>query len=442
MKKESLLWKTWIRTAAKSPSKAALIDARTGHTLNCEDLTQRAAEMAEKLSTVRGCPIAFCLPNAPRWLIKFLAIQKAGGAAIPLDASLGVDTRQAIARLLGAEVLWQDDCLIPLIAGKRAPAGAACIKATSGSTGEMKPVDCTADQLLADAKNIIATMGISASDRNLAVIPFGHSYGLGNIVIPLILQGTAAVCAPEFVPRQILEWVEQYNVTVVPAVPAIYKLLAELEKPPKLKSWKLAISAGATLPPETAQKFLKRFGIKIHNFYGSSETGGIAYDKTGEASLSGRAIGKPLSGVKVSIDERGHVRVRSKAAVSARGVALPDLGEITPRGELQLKGRTGGVANIGGRKVHSGEIEGLLRAMKGVSDAWVTVMRDPRGRDFLAAAVETRRTISTIEKDLSRQLAAWKLPKRYFVQSMLPRTGRGKLDTVQLQKTFEPPSKS
>src|SRR6185295_13576686 len=132
MKKESLLWKTWIRTAAKSPSKAALIDARTGHTLNCEDLTQRAAEMSEKLSTVRGCSIAFCLPNAPRWLIKFLAIQKAGGAAIPLDASLGVDTRQAIARLLGAEVLWQDDCLIPLIAGKRAPPTAACIKSTSG----------------------------------------------------------------------------------------------------------------------------------------------------------------------------------------------------------------------------------------------------------------------------------------------------------------------
>ena len=50
------------------------------------------------------------------------------------------------------------------------------------------------------------------------------------------------------------------------------------------------ISAGAVLPPAVAQAFFERFGVKIHNFYGSSETGGICYDRTGSASLSGRSV--------------------------------------------------------------------------------------------------------------------------------------------------------
>ena len=59
------------------------------------------------------------------------------------------------------------------------------------------------------------------------------------------------------------------------------------------------ISAGAPLSAEVAQQFYRRYGIKIHNFYGSSETGGICYDRTGNATLSGRSVGKPLSGVMV-----------------------------------------------------------------------------------------------------------------------------------------------
>jgi acyl-coenzyme A synthetase/AMP-(fatty) acid ligase len=398
----TLLWKTWLNTAAGSPQQPVLIDAENGHTLKACDLTERAEAMAKQFTLEAGKTAAFGMANSVRWLITFLAIQRNGGAVMPLDSSLGIEAQRTTAKKLEADVLWQNGMMLPLNIHDRKAKKFCVVKVTSGTTGELNPVHCAAEHLLEDGKNIIATMGIRRTDRNLAIIPLGHSYGLGNLVMPLILQGTAIVCAGEFTPRQVLSWIEQHRVTVLPTVPAVFRLLCDLEEPAGLKPLRLAISAGAPLPPDVAQKFHRRFGIKIHNFYGSSETGGIAYDRSGAASLTGRSIGEPLSGVKVSLDSKGRVIVRSKAAVNPRGTLLADLGGWNGRGELKLLGRAGAVANIAGKKVHPAEVEDSLRAIKGISDVWVTVLRDPRGRDYLAAAVETRRKLSQIEAELSK----------------------------------------
>ena len=47
-------------------------------------------------------------------------------------------------------------------------------------------------QMLADGRQICATMGIRPGDLNLGLIPFGHSYGLGNLVVPLLTQSSWA----------------------------------------------------------------------------------------------------------------------------------------------------------------------------------------------------------------------------------------------------------
>ena len=274
-------------------------------------------------------------------------------------------------------------------------------------------------------------MGIRAGDLNLAVIPLGHSYGLGNLVLPLILQGTAMVCAGEYVPRQLIEWIERYRVTVFPAVPALLRVLAAL--PPgrgNCPSLRTVISAGAVLTPAVAQAFFARYGIKIHNFYGSSETGGICYDRTGSASLAGRSVGKPLAGVSVAV-KAGRVTVESPA-VAARGGRwrLGDLGEWNGRGELVLLGRAGQGANIGGKKVHPLEVERVLRALPGVTDVAVWLWRS-QGRDLLAAGVETAHSRAELERALAARLPSWKLPKAWFIARELPRNARGKLDLAR-----------
>ena len=263
-------------------------------------------------------------------------------------------------------------------------------------------------------------MGLRPADRNLAIIPLGHSYGLGNLVMPLLLQGIAVVCAQAFVPRQILRLIEEHEVTVLPTVPAILRALAQLEGATKPPSLRLVISAGAPLSTEVAQQFHRRFDIKIHNFYGSSETGGICYDRIGNATLSGRSVGKPLAGVKVRLRRDGRIAVNSPAGKAT----LPDLGEWNRYRELRLFGRVGEVANLGGKKVAPAEIERALRELRGISDAWITVLRDKRGNDYLAAAVETTRARADIEQELLKTLPTWKLPKTWLLAPALPRTDR------------------
>lgn len=404
------LWASWQTTTARHAGKTVVIDADTGRAWTCAQLTAEAARLAPAL---RGPIVPICQPNSTLWLAAFLAIQKIRAAALPLDPPWPPDAQRDTVRRLVAPPTSR----------------VCCIKLTSGTTGDLKPVLCSAANLRADGEHIIRTMRIRPADRNLAILPLGHSYGLGNLVMPLLLQGTAVVCAQTFVPRQILQWIDQYEVTVLPTVPAILRALAQLGAAVRPPSLRLVISAGAPLSADVAQQFHQRYGIKIHNFYGSSETGGICYDRTGHATLSGRSVGKPLDGVAVRIGRDRRVSVSSRAGKAT----LPDLGEWNRYGELRLLGRVGEVANVGGRKVSPAEVERALRDLRGVSDAWVMVARDKRGNDCLAAAVETSRARAEIEKKLLETLPAWKLPKIWLIDPALPRSDRGKLHTAALR---------
>lgn len=404
------LWALWKTTAARHARKTVVIDADTGRAWTCAQLTAEAERLAPAL---RGPAVPICQPNSVHWFATFLAIQKIGATALPLDPTLPPQAQRETVRCVRT----------------RPHRGVCCVKLTSGTTGDLKIVHCSAAHLRADGEHIIRTMGIRPTDRNLAIIPLGHSYGLGNLVMPLLLQGTAVVCAPTFVPRQVLRLIEQHKITVLPTVPAILRALAQLVGARRPLSLRLVISAGAPLSADVAQQFRRRFGIKIHNFYGSSETGGICYDRTGHATLSGRSVGKPIHGVTVRVRRDGRVSVSSRAGIAT----LPDLGEWNRYGELRLLGRVGAVANLGGKKVAPAEVERALCELPGVTDAWVTILKDQRGNDCLAAAVETGRTRSEIEHELFQSLPAWKLPKLWLLSPSLPRTDRGKLHTAELR---------
>jgi acyl-CoA synthetase (AMP-forming)/AMP-acid ligase II len=418
------LWRLWQATATRAGDKTVVIDAGTGRAWTCAEIMIEADRRAAALRDG-----FFCLPNGAAWLIEFLACQRAGLAAVPLDPTLPADAQARIrsrlnrgrTRSVGSGAVRRPG---------RTAARPACFKLTSGTTGDLKPIACSSAQLEADGRQICRTMGIRAHDVNLAIIPLGHSYGLGNLVMPLLLQGTGMVCAQTFVPRQIVQLIEKYRISVFPAVPAILRALAQLERATKPPGLRLVISAGAPLPADVARQFHSRFGVRIHNFYGSSETGGICYDRTGNAALSGRGVGKPVGGVSVRVRRDGRVAVKSRAG----SATLPDLGEWNRYGELRLIGRVGEMANIGGRKVSPAEVEACLRQVAGVADAWVTVLRDARGDDYLAAAVETRLDRAALEGRLLAVLPLWKLPRRYFISETLPRTNRGKLHTAELRE--------
>jgi long-chain acyl-CoA synthetase len=439
------LLEAWNRTLRQGRNAPALIDAGTGRIWTRRDLDQLAAAWAgEHGAFLADRLVLFAEPNGADWLRIFLGLLKAGAVVAAMEPGEPAEAQQAQALAAGAAFRWNAGVLEPTGVARLPPRdGRRYLKLTSGSTGRPRALAFTDEQLLADARQVCLTMGIRGSDLNFAHIPFGHSYGLGNLVLPLLARGTAIVCGTTVLPQAVAAEVEKWRPTVLPSVPALLRALAGADiAAERLRSLRTVISAGAPLAPETAWAFQARFGLKIHNFYGSSETGGIAYDRTGEATLSGRGAGRPLHGVRLRFGRGGRFTVES-AAVHTIGNSAPrgpggagrhrpaDLARLAANGELVLLGRTGRMLKVAGRRLDPAEVEKALRRLPGIRDALVTL--HPGRPDALAAVVAGQLAGLDARAALRPILAPWKIPRKIVVLPEFPLTARGKPDLRQLR---------
>jgi len=433
-----LLLQAWKKTLAAAPRAPALIEAASGRIWTRRELDRASdAWLARHPFDFNGRIVLFSEPNGPQWLVLLLALIKARAVVAPLDPGEPPARQLAIARSLRASYRWTGHVLETFPRGRAFSDRRRIVKLTSGSTGTPRALAFTDAQMLADGRHVCAGMRVSSSDFNYALIPFGHSYGWGNLVIPLLAQGTAIICGSTALPHVIATEISRFRPTVFPAVPALLRALVEADiSPASLASLRTVISAGAPLDPAIARAFHTRFKRLIHNFYGSSETGGIAYDRTGTASLEGRGVGTPLPGVTVSLARGRRVRVHSLAVYTlgnrhpATHVAA-DFGEINERGELVLRGRTGRTIKVAGRRLNLSEIEHALRSLPGVRDAYA--LPHPERQESVAAVVACDTQPPAWRDALRSRLASWKVPRSLIALPSFPLTPRGKTDTRQLR---------
>jgi long-chain acyl-CoA synthetase len=201
-----------------------------------------------------------------------------------------------------------------------------------------------------------------------------------------------------------------------------------------LPGLRLAISAGAPLQPELAHLFATRFGRRLHSFYGSSETGGISYDRTGTGAFTGK-VGRALRDVKLTALPGQRLQVRGAAVLTqgnrrAGTWIMPDRAQIDAARHVTLLGRRGTTVKIAGRRVNLAEVSDRLRQLPGVSDAWVGY--GPGTQPVLGAVVVTGRTATELRAALLADTAPWKIPKKLITIAALPLTVRGKPDTPAL----------
>ena len=436
------LLQAWEKTLRRRGGDRAVVQATDGQAVTFRELDARAAAWlaahASTPVTLSGRAVVFSKANGIGWLEVFLGLLKAGAVVIPLDAAEPPVAQRRLAASLRAGFWWDGAKLEALPGAKRYRDPAVClIKLTSGTTGQPRPLVFTADQLLADGRQVTATMGIGPRDLNYALIPLGHSYGLGSLTVPLLASGVPLVCGSAPLPHAIAEDYARWRPTVFPGVPVMWRALVASDL--ALPGLRLAISAGAPLPSEVARDFAARFGQKLHSFYGSSETGSIAYDPTGRATLAG-GVGRALRGVKLTALSGARLRVSSAAVlthgnrrrVGLRGAwIMPDRVAVEARGSVTLLGRRGTTVKIAGRRVNLTEVSDRLRRLPGVREVWVGVSagNDP----VLGAVVATGRTAVELRADLLADTAAWKIPKKLLVVAALPLTARGKTDARALQ---------
>jgi acyl-coenzyme A synthetase/AMP-(fatty) acid ligase len=326
------------------------------------------------------------------------------------------------------------------------------LKLTSGTTAAPRAIRFRSEQLLADCNQICETMGITSRDLNFGVIPFSHSYGFSNLVTPLLARGVPMVLSRDRMPRAVLDDLARTNATVFPGMPVFYQAFSEMEEVPALPKLRLCISAGAPLPVEVAKKFREKFRQPIHSFYGSSECGGICYDR--DASLPDQGfVGQPMRGVGLELLEPDapatRVRVQSAAVGDGyfpepdddrlgRGKFVPDDLLSIGAGGFRIVGRISDVINVAGKKVNPAEVETELLRFAGVRAAIVfgreSILRNEEVAACVVAADGVRE--SDLLEHCRAHLSGWQVPKRIFLVAEIPVNERGKVNRRELARKF------
>ena len=328
------------------------------------------------------------------------------------------------------------------------PAPCVHLKTTSATTGVPRVVVFTAEQLAADAANIVATMGLRPDWPNLGAISLAHSYGFSNLVLPLLLHGIPLIIVPSPLPEAIRRAAEGEPALTLPAVPALWRAWHEAEAIPR--NIHLAISAGAPLPANLEQAVFQASGLKIHNFYGSSECGGIAFDAGNAPRTDDACVGAPMQNVELTVNEEGCLEVRSRAvgetywpeatpALAAGCFQTSDLAEVK-HGLVHLRGRLSDQINVAGRKVSPAHIEAALRLHQSVGECLVFGVPSSdadRSENIVACVVANEPVTSeNLKQSLLARLPAWQVPREWWFVAALSPGRRGKISRVEWRKRF------
>jgi acyl-CoA synthetase (AMP-forming)/AMP-acid ligase II len=328
------------------------------------------------------------------------------------------------------------------------PPGCVHLKTTSATTGPARAIAFTGEQLAADADNIVATMGLRRDWPNLGVISLAHSYGFSNLVTPLLLHGIPLIVCDSALPEGVRRAAKLAADITLAAVPALWRVWHEANAVPP--NTRLAISAGAPLPLALEQTVFDATGVKLHNFYGASECGGIAYDVSTIPRSDATCVGAPLRNVELSVNPEGCLEVRSRAVgqtyLPEPGANLgsgcyrtSDLAELKD-GLIHLRGRVTDLINVAGRKVAPESIERELLAHPGVRDCLVfgVPSREAERTEVIVACVAAKTAVSAdaLRHFLLSKLPAWQVPREWMFVETLAANERGKLSRAEWRRRY------
>ncbi|MEP7078517.1 MAG: class I adenylate-forming enzyme family protein [Chthoniobacterales bacterium] len=452
------LVRAWEDTFAASPDGTAIRDShgdllRTVAQIEAESIDLAANVLA---GFAAGQVVGIQIGNHASWPALLLACLRRKVVAVPLESSINDSERERalhtchavgfVAKEAEALRAHKFSGAAPIDWGERPP---VLLKVTSGTTAAPRAIRFGSDQLLADCSQICETMGIATSDLNFAAIPFSHSYGFSNLITPLLTRGIPLILSRDRLPRALLEGLAKTNATVFPGMPVFYQSFCQMDQVPVLPALRLCISAGAPLPLAVAQQFRTKFGLAIHSFYGSSECGGICYDREARLEIPG-FVGPPMRGLSLErLEPEGRVSVRSEAVGDGyfpapdeerlgAGRFVPDDFLVAVKEGFQITGRVSDLINVAGKKVNPAEIEAVLLAHPAVREVIVFGRASTLRNEEVAACVVVDAPVT--EADLLRicrqELSGWQVPKTIFFTDSIPVNERGKVSRRELALHF------
>lgn len=402
----------------------------------------------------------------------FVHQPKCAAWAAPLCAKLGVTHCFALPEENEAKVerhsgSWHENALesAPMLEIEhRSADDLAAILYTSGTTGRSKGAMLTQKNLSSNALTLHQHWGFQPGDVLLHALPLFHVHGLFVACHTALLNGSKMIFHAKFDANAVVSALPR--ATVFMGVPTMYvRLLATPAFTREVASnLRLFVSGSAPLLAETFKEFEGRTEQRILERYGMTETGMITSNPL-EGERVGGTVGKPLPGVAVRVvtdagaplatGEIGQIQVKgdnvlpgywrmpekNKEEFTADGFfKTGDVGFVDEKGYISIVGRSKDLVISGGYNVYPKEIELALDLIDGVGESAVFGLPHPDFGEAVAAVVVPKPGATLDEApmitQLKTQLAAFKVPKRIWVLSELPRNAMGKVQKAELRKRY------
>lgn len=347
----------------------------------------------------------------------------------------------------------------------------AVILYTSGTTGRSKGAMLTHGNLLANARTLQQYWGwrtqAEGGDVLIHALPLFHAHGLFVAAHGALLAGAKMLWFNRFEARAVIARMPQASVFM--GVPTLYvRMLAE----PTLTrqacaSMRLFLAGSAPLLTETFEAWRARTGHTIVERYGMSETVMLTSNPYHASDGERRAgtVGRALPGVQLRIqDDRGQpCAVGDIGGIQVKGPSVfkgywrmpektveeftpdhwfktGDVGKIDAEGVVTIVGRSKDLIISGGYNVYPAEVESNLNERPGVAESAVVGVPHADFGEAVVAVVVAQPGASLDSDDLiaalKERIANYKVPKRIFLDSELPRNVMGKVQKNLLRERF------
>jgi acyl-[acyl-carrier-protein]-phospholipid O-acyltransferase/long-chain-fatty-acid--[acyl-carrier-protein] ligase len=333
----------------------------------------------------------------------------------------------------------------------------AVVLFTSGSEGTPKGVALSHRNLLANRHQLASVVDITAKDVVLNALPVFHSFGLtGGMLLPL-LSGVRTFLYPSPLHYRIVpEIAYGINATILFGADTFLAGYARVADNYDFYSVRYVFAGAERVKPETRRAWFEKFGIRILEGYGTTETAPALAVNTPMHFKAG-TVGRFLPGIEHrtepvdGIDGGGRLRVRGPNVMlgylrAERPGVLerPDGGwydtgdivEIDDEGYVTIKGRAKRFAKVAGEMVPLGSVEELAGSVWPAAVHAVVSIPDARRGEQLVLVTDHP---LAARADLVNAARSARLPEIFVPRTILhvpsiPFLGTGKVDYVSVSR--------
>lgn len=339
----------------------------------------------------------------------------------------------------------------------------AIVLFTSGSEGMPKGVELTHGNLIANVEQILSVVDIQDHDRIFNPLPLFHCFGLTIGTLLPMTRGIYSYLYPNPLSYKVIpSLVYRSEATITMGSNTFLRGYARFANPYDFRTLRVVFAGAEKLRDETFDLWSAKFGVRILQGYGATETSPVVSVNTPLFPRKG-SVGRLIPGVETRFDpvdgvaNGGRILVKGpnimkgylNADADAKFQALDgwydtgDIGRMDADGYVYIDGRLKRFAKISGEMVSLTAVEeALARAVETLGeDAEASVVAVPDTDKGERLIVVTNR--SEVDTHWVRQalqgagLPNLAVPREVTMVEELPKLGTGKTDFPALARLVE-----